>query len=140
MPPAPDRQFIDDLIEWQPRPVRLLAPLVREHCESAELEDLVAGLLLQLEPDGGRVDDDRAGDTLQVGVVTGRDQRAGEGVEAVLHVLAGHRIAVREARLRIETEGDRTPVRRDEHFFGQQAIHRLRLVGAEKGQRLDHEE
>ena len=55
------------------------------------------------------------------------------------HVLGEHRLAVREARLGIEVEGDVAPAVVGFHAPGQQAVKRKGLVIAARHQAFDHE-
>ena len=135
-----DRVGRDDLVQACRLAVGPLAPLAREHAERAGGEQRVGGALAQVEAHRALVEHHRLLDGLQRRLQPRRRIGPGLLVEAVLHVGGGHGVAIDEARLRVQPEGDARLVGRDQHLLREQAIHRHRLVAGQEGERLEHEE
>ncbi len=114
-------------------------PFLREHRQGADNQRQLDIALLEIEPHRARV---HHRDGLHIrahAAVAGAGCLAHQHVVGVLDVAGQHRIAVAEARLRPDVEGNGQFVRRHGHVFRQQAIGAGGFIAAGNQQRLEHQ-
>ena len=138
--PRRDRILVDDLVERLRLAVGAHAPLAREHGQRPDVEDRVVRAVREVEADGAVVQDHRALDAVELRTDGRRGALARQHVVRMLDVGGRDRVAVVEARLGMQPERDRRPVWRHQHFLGEQAVDRARLVARAHGERLEHQD
>ncbi|MGF6471935.1 hypothetical protein QFZ89_007185 [Paraburkholderia youngii] len=136
---ACDRLLERELVERNARAVRPHAPLVRKHRNSAREQRHLACRDLEIEANREPVDHHRTRDLPEVHRELRQRLRTFQRVERELHVRCGDRIAVREARFRIDVEGCGQAVPGDVDVVGEQAVRARHFVGAAGRQAFEHQ-
>ena len=118
---AANRDVGDHLIERLGLAV-FYPPVAAEHRQATHGEGQLAVGQLEAVAHGAVVHHIHPGHLSQQGFVGGRGEGAHQSVEAVLHILRQHRLAVVKARLGPQAEGGRQAICSYVHIFGQQAV------------------